>query len=57
MGAGEFKGTERQWVLYIIGQIQYVDEVGNERFMGFCRLFSGAGGFQIVDNADYEYQD
>ena len=40
-----------------MGQIHYRDEDGNDRFMGFCRQWSGEGTFRAVNEPDYEYED
>lgn len=45
------------WAVYVMGQVQYLDESGNERFMGFCRRWLGEGTFEAVPNSDYEYED
>lgn len=46
------------WTIYVMGQIEYSDDAGNHRFMGFCRQWGGGPGtFQPVSDQDYEYQD
>jgi hypothetical protein len=45
------------WTVYVMGQIQFQDEGGNDRFMGFCRRWSGEGTFEPVPDQDYEYED
>jgi hypothetical protein len=46
-----------EWTVFVMGQIQYRDEGGNDRFMGFCRKWQGEGTFRTVDEPDYEYSD
>jgi hypothetical protein len=45
------------WKIYVMGQIQYQDEGGHDRFMGFCRLWGSDGRFHVVEDPDYEYED
>jgi hypothetical protein len=50
------------WKLFVFGTIRYrpamSDNVaGQERYMGFCRVWDGTGGFRPVDNPDYEFHD
>jgi hypothetical protein len=49
--------AEDGWEMYVMGQIRYADEGGNERFMGFCRKRDAAGKFLAVNDPDYEFQD
>lgn len=55
----ELRQFERgRWKLYVMGWIRYQDEVGADRFMGFCRLRNNEDGrFRAVDDPDYEYED
>jgi hypothetical protein len=46
-----------EWTVYVMGQIQYQDDGENDRFMGFCRRWSGNGTFEAVPDPDYEYED
>jgi hypothetical protein len=46
-----------EWTVYVMGQIQYQDDGGNDRFMGFCRRWAGEGTFEAVPDPDYEYED
>jgi hypothetical protein len=55
--------NERGIKLYVMGQIKFADVKGNERFMGFCRVYEpptvtgGNSWFSAVDHPDYEYED
>jgi len=49
--------TPDAYAVYVMGQIQYRDESGNERFMGFCRRWLGESTFESVSYSDYEYGD
>jgi len=49
--------TADTWAVYVMGQVQYRDEGGNERFMGFCRRWLGESTFEPTPNSDYEYED
>lgn len=54
----ELRVFERDgWKIYVMGQIQYQDEGGADRFMGFCRERGSDGRFCSVDDPDYEYED
>jgi hypothetical protein len=54
----ELRKFEREgWKIYVMGQIRYQDESGNDRFMGFCRVGDGKSGFRAVNDPDYEYED
>jgi len=46
-----------EWQIYVMGQIQYQDEGGANRFMGFCRKRKPTGRFLPVKSPDYEYED
>jgi hypothetical protein len=44
--------------LYILGWVEYLDDVGTRRRMAFCRLYNfGTRRFTPVNNTDYEHQD
>jgi len=45
------------WVIYVMGEIRFQDEEGNDRFMGFCRELQSDGRFRAVNDPDYEYED
>jgi hypothetical protein len=45
------------WEIFVMGQIQYQDEAGHDRFFGFCRKRERDGRFGAVDDPDYEYED
>lgn len=47
----------KEWTAYVMGQIRYQDEGGNDRFMGFCRQWIAEGTFSAVCDPDYEYED
>jgi hypothetical protein len=51
------KFEREDWKVYVMGQIQYQDEGGHDRFMGFCRVGDQKSGFRPVDDPDYEYED
>ena len=44
------------WKIYVMGHIQYQDEGGHDRFMGY-EPGDGTSGFRAVDDPDYEYED
>jgi hypothetical protein len=57
-GVVELRKFESEgWVIFVMGQIRYQDEGGNDRFMGFCRARQNDGKFLAVDDSDYEYED
>jgi hypothetical protein len=45
------------WKLYVMGQICYRDDGGDERLMGFCRERGKDGRFRAIQDLDYEYED
>lgn len=62
IGPGVAPGTllvlaRTEWCVYVMGQIRYQDDGGNDRFMGFCRQWAGEATFRAVNDPDYEYED
>ena len=46
--------------IFLIGRLQYSDELGNQREVGWCRKFEGMAGnglFLPVNDAEWEYED
>jgi hypothetical protein len=54
-GAGPLR---RELSLYVMGWIEYADELGFVRHMAFCRWFSPVlNYFKPSDNPDYEHEE
>jgi hypothetical protein len=57
MGIPVHQFESGRWSLYVMGRISYMDDVGAERFMAFCRKRERDGRFTVIKDPDYEYED
>src|SRR5208282_4115380 len=48
--------SDGNWKMYVVGQIQYRDDLGRDRFLGFCRELGSDGRFHPAYDHDYEYE-
>jgi hypothetical protein len=52
------KSGEKNWHLYVMGWIEYIDNLRIGRRTAFCREYSASEGrFIKVDNRDYEHEN
>jgi hypothetical protein len=49
--------VHERWKIIVMGDMQYEDELGHSRWMGFCRKADGVGPFRVVEDPEFEYQD
>jgi hypothetical protein len=58
IGEKSFKDTGPLDSVYVMGYVEYVDDIGTPRRTGFCRRYrKSKDRFFAVDDPDYEYED